>query len=171
MRKLIVICVLLAAGFTPMAADAQSRPTLQNLQTENAKLKRTVSALQKRIAVLSSIQKRLAALERSAKRPSGDSSAVRSRLEKLEAVLRITGKNVRIKSGGVLILEGSGSVSLLAGGNLTVDGGGVTVIKGGVVRLGGSGGKPIARVGDSIVSSPVGGPGRITQGSALVFSR
>ncbi len=173
MNRLFALCAVLTIGLMPAMADAQTRPTLKSLQAENAKLKRSLTALQKRVARLSSVERRLSALERAAKPSSAGSGlgAVRSRLDKLESVVRINGGTVRIAAGSSLVLEGEGSVTLKGGGNVTVDGGGATTIKGAVVRLGGSGGKPVARVGDDIISSPVGGPGRILKGSATVFSR
>lgn len=177
-RKLTVLGVVFAAGTLPFPINANldlpkvtksNFAAMQAADAENAKLKATIASMQKRMSAPSS---RLRKLERkSASSASSNGSADQAkRLARLEAVIRIRGGDVQIKAGKSLRMEGSSAVSL-KGAQVTVDGSGIALIKGGVVMLGGKGGRPIARVGDRIVSSPAGGPGKILQGSPTVLAR
>lgn len=178
LKKLTVLGAVIAVTTLPLPVNANmgipkvTKPdfaAMQAAEAENAKLKATIASMQKRISALSS---RLQKLERkSASSASSDgSAALAKRLARLEAVIRIKGGDVQIRAGKNLKLEGSADVSL-KGAAVTVDGSGIAMIKGGVVMLGGKGGRPVARVGDRVVSTPVGGAGKILQGSPTVLAR
>jgi predicted RNase H-like nuclease (RuvC/YqgF family) len=180
MRQFALFAAISMVVAIPVTADAQSSKVVKQLQSENASLKRTVTALQRSIRSLSA---RLGRLEKkSASSSTGASSsgtaALDNRLRKLENVVLISSSGVHIKAQRLkleavqrLDVKGGATVTVKGGSKLTMDSGGPAVINGSVVRLGGNGGRPIARVGDTTLSAPVvGGPGKISTGSPRVYA-
>ncbi len=78
-----------------------------------------------------------------------------ARVAELEQQLEELFKVITIKDGGAMAtIEASAGLTIRCGGSLTVSAGGITDIKGAMVRLNG-GGKPVARMNDSVVNNMV----------------
>lgn len=188
MRHFALFAAISMVVAIPVTADAQSSKVVKQLQSENASLKRTITALQRSIRSLSA---RLGRLEKkSASSSTGASSsgtaALDNRLKKLENVVLVSNSGVHIKAlrlkleaslnldvkgGTTVAVKGGSNVTVKGGSNVTVDSGGPAIINGSIVRLGRNAGRPIARVGDTTSPQPAFGiPGKVLTGSPRVFA-
>jgi hypothetical protein len=111
-------------------------------------------------------------------------AALEARLKALEAIVQLSGPNVKLVSGAGLIIQagtdmairggagvsiqGASGVDLRAGAGVNIQGASGVDIRGAFVRLN-NGSRPLARLGDSVVAGDRPGPGQITTGSPTVF--
>ena len=94
-------------------------------------------------------------------------AALEARLRALEGVVQVTGPNVRLVSSSGLNIRAATNISVQSGATVGISGGSVD-IRGGTVMLG-PGGKPVARVGDSVMCGGV--PGQIMAGYTTIFAQ
>ncbi len=91
----------------------------------------------------------------------------RIRIETTQDVSINVGGDAEIVAGGDVKLDAGGNVDIDAAGNVDIDADGdATINAAGIVNLGGVGGKPVARLGDSIETVT----DTITGGSVKVFA-
>jgi hypothetical protein len=94
--------------------------------------------------------------------------ALETRLKALEAVVQLSGPNVKLVSAAGVTIQAGTNVAIQGGAGVNIQGAGGVDIRGALVRLN-NGGRPFARVGDSVV---VGERlGQITTGSPTVLGQ
>ncbi len=165
-------------------AQASSKSSSAGTSQQLAKLQQQVNALQAQVNALRAViqvANGTTTLQSKHIRIQGETVMVKSlkggvtfeskKDFKLESKRRMTVKastRVDLEAGVNLNVKAGAQVDLEAGAKLNVKGGGLTSIRGAIIKLN-NGGKPIARLGSTTMTSPVGGPGAVTSGSPTVL--
>jgi hypothetical protein len=111
-------------------------------------------------------EKRMAPVEDEIKALSQRIVALEARLKVLEAVIRVSGPNVKLVSGAGMTIQADTNVVIQGGAAVNIQGASGVDIRGALVRLN-NGSRPFARVGDSVMIRE--GIGQITSGSPSVL--
>ena len=94
--------------------------------------------------------------------------ALEARLKALEAVVQVSGANVKLASAAGMTIQAGANVAIQGGAAVSIQGASGVDVRGALIQLN-NGGKPFARVGDSVV---IGGRlGQITTGSPTVLGQ
>ena len=94
-------------------------------------------------------------------------AALEARLRAVEGVVQVTGPNVKLVSSAGLTIQAATNLAIQSSATVGISGGSVD-IRGATVKLG-SGGRPIARVGDQVACGKE--IGQITTGSTTIFAQ
>jgi len=95
-------------------------------------------------------------------------AALEARLKALEAVVQVSGPNVKLVSGAAMTIQAGSNVVIQGGAAVNIQGAGGVDIRGALIRLN-NGNRPLARLGDSVVAGDR--PGQITTGSTTVLGQ
>jgi hypothetical protein len=95
-------------------------------------------------------------------------AALEARLKALEAVVQVSGPNLKLVSPAGVTIQAGSDIAIRGGAGVSIQGASGVDIRGALVRLN-NGSRPLARLGDSVVT--VGGPGQITTGSPTVLGQ
>jgi len=93
-------------------------------------------------------------------------AALEARLKALEAVVQVSGPNVKVVSGAGMTIQAGSNVVIQGGSAVNIQGASGVDIRGALVRLN-NGSRPLARLGDSVIAGDR--PGQITTGSPTVL--
>jgi hypothetical protein len=94
-------------------------------------------------------------------------AALEARLRILEGAVQVTGSNVKLVSSAGLTIQAATNLAIQSSANVGISGAFVD-IRGGTVKLG-SGGRPVARVGDQVACGKE--IGQITTGSNTILAQ
>jgi hypothetical protein len=86
----------------------------------------------------------------------------------LEAVVQVSGPNLKLVSPAGVTIQAGSDIAIRGGAGVSIQGASGVDIRGALVRLN-NGSRPLARLGDSVVTGDRPGPGQITTGSPTVF--
>jgi hypothetical protein len=95
-------------------------------------------------------------------------AALEARLKALEAVVQVSGPNLKLVSPAGVTIQAGSDIAIRGGAGVSIQGASGVDIRGALVRLN-NGSRPLARLGDSVVTGDRPGPGQITTGSPTVF--
>ncbi len=148
--------------------QASSKPSSTGTTQQLAKLQQQVNALQAQVNALRAviqIANGVATVQSKHIRIQGETVKVKSLKD---GVTIESKKDLKLESKRRMMMKASAQVDLEAGANLKLKGVGLTSIRGSIIKLN-NGGKPIARLGSTTMTPPVGGPGAVTSGSPTVL--
>ena len=94
--------------------------------------------------------------------------ALEARLKALEAVVQVSGADIKLVSAAGVIIQAGTNVAIQGGANVNIQGASGVDIRGALLRLN-NGGRPFARVGDSVMIGER--LGQITTGSPTVLGQ
>jgi hypothetical protein len=94
--------------------------------------------------------------------------ALEARLKALEAVVQLSGSNVKLVSAGGFTIQAGTDMAIRGGAGVSIQGASGVDIRGALLRLN-NGGRPFARVGDSVMIGER--LGQITTGSPTVLGQ
>ena len=112
--------------------------------------------------------KRMAPVDEEVKALNQRIVALEARLKALEAVVQVSGANVKLVSAAGMSIQAGTNVAIQGGAAVTIQGASGVDIRGALVRLN-NGGRPFARVGDSVMFGER--LGQITTGSPTVLGQ
>jgi hypothetical protein len=120
--------------------------------------------------------KRLIPADAEVKALSQKVAALEARLRILEAVVQVTGNNVKlvadqgltIQAGSNLAIRSSATLGISSSGTVGISGSGAVEVRGSTVHLN-TGGRPLARMGDPVMVD--GKAGQITGGSPTILAQ
>jgi len=94
--------------------------------------------------------------------------ALETRLKALEAVVQLSGSDVKLVSAGGVAIHAGTDIAIRGGAGVNIQGASGVDLRGAIVRLN-NGGRPFARVGDSVMIGER--LGQITTGSPTVLGQ
>jgi hypothetical protein len=111
---------------------------------------------------------RVAAADTEVEALRGRIAALEARLKVLEGVVQISGPSIKLVSAAGMTIQAGTSIAIQGGAGVSIQGASGVDVRGALIQLN-NGGRPFARVGDSVV---VGGRlGQITTGSPTVLGQ
>jgi hypothetical protein len=113
-------------------------------------------------------EKRTVAVDEEMKALNQRIIALEARLKDLEAVVQVSGADVKLVSAAGVIIQAGTNVAIQGGANVNIQGASGVDIRGALLRLN-NGSRPFARVGDSVMFGER--LGQITTGSPTVLGQ